>query len=138
MVSRRSLLLIAAVLLLTACSSDSAAPATTAAPAATTASGLTQVAALPIGASGTECRNALTAIDAYVLAKQAGGTNDAAAAAARTRCLASSEVPPSCSDAMRISVTIGQLSFDKPEFVSAYTSYGEASTMCRLKLLKSI
>jgi hypothetical protein len=77
-------------------------------------------------------------IDAYIVAKQAAGADETNAAAARARCLASPDVPASCLDAMRISVTIGKLSANNPEFVSAYTSYAEASTLCRLKLLKSI
>jgi len=120
------------LLLLAACSSDAATPAATSAP------GPTQTTVLPLSATGTECRNALLAIDAYVVAKQTGRADDAAAAAARTRCLASPDVPPACSDAMRISVDIGKLTTDNVEFISAYTSYAEASTQCRLKLLKSI
>jgi hypothetical protein len=69
---------------------------------------------------------------------RSGRADDAAAAAARTRCLSSPDVPSAGSDAMRISVDIGKLTTDNVEFVSAYTSYAEASTQCRLKLLKSI
>ena len=123
------------LLLAAACggeSGKSAAPTTTAAP------GPTQTTVRPLGATGTECRNALLAIDTYIVAKQAGKSDDTEAAAARSRCLASPEVPPSCSDAMRISVAIATLTTDNVAFVSSYTSYGEASTLCRLKLLKSI
>jgi hypothetical protein len=39
---------------------------------------------------------------------------------------------------MKLSVTIASVSADSVEFVSAYTECGDASTLCRLKLLKSI
>ena len=97
-----------------------------------------QSTVVPLGTTAIECRNALAAVDAYFLAKQRGTADDTQAAAARTRCLESPDVPPSCSDAMRISVSITKLTSADPEFVSSYTTYGEASTLCRLKLLKSI
>jgi hypothetical protein len=39
---------------------------------------------------------------------------------------------------MRISVTVVKASADSVEFVSAFTAYRESSTLCRVKLLRSI
>jgi hypothetical protein len=128
----RSLIVSILLLTLAACGGDEATPVTT------SAAGVVQSTVAPLSATGTECRNALTAVDAYILAMQAGRADDTQAAAARSRCLASPDVPPSCSDALRLSVSIAKLTTDNVEFVSSYTAYGEASTLCRLKLLKSI
>jgi hypothetical protein len=134
----RFVIVMASVLMLAACSGNAATPATLATPATSSAPGQTQTSRLPASATEPECRNALVMIDAYILAKQAGGSNDADAASSRARCLASPDVPQSCIDAMSISVTIAKVSINSVEWVSAYTAYGEASTLCRLKLLKSI
>jgi len=137
MVRRGAMLLMASVLAaLAACSGSGSGGAAT--PATTAASGATQASRPAAGATDTECRAALLEFDAYSVAKQNGPADATAAAAARARCLATSDVPTSCREAMTLSVTMQSASGDSVEFVSAFTAYREASTLCRVKLLKSI
>ena len=135
---RGALLLVATVLLSVACSGNSAAPAATPAggtPATTLTPATTQPAA---GTTEQECRDALLKFDAYSVAKQKGAADASDANAARSRCLASTDVPPTCVEAMRLSVTMVSASADSIDFVTAFTAYRESSTLCRVKLLKSI
>ena len=138
-VRRGGLLLMTSMLMLVACSgSGRSASPTPATPATTAVSAATQATQPIAGATETECRDALLAFDAYSLAKQNGAADATAAAAARARCLATSDVPASCREAMTLSVTMQSASGDSVEFFSAFTAYREASTLCRVKLLKSI
>ena len=134
MATKRCWLLLAVALLLAACSGEKS-PSTTTVASAGSAPVTTQPASSD---PRVECRGALDLVDAYLVAKQAGRSDVTDPADARQRCLATKDVPQPCVDAMRISVTIAKVSADSPDFISAYTSYGEFSTLCRLRVLRSI
>lgn len=142
--ARRRWLLLAVLLPLAACGGGGEESASTGATNANTSPAAVSTTPVPTATQGAstdprvECRSALDLMDAYIVAKQAGRSDVADPSGARQRCLATKDVPQACVDAMTISVTIAKVSADSVDFISSYTSYGEFSTLCRLRVLRSI